>query len=239
MIYKLKDLNCKNINEVGGKAANLGELISFNINVPDGFVCTEIENKENVYKYYNELELNEVAVRSSAICEDGEKNSFAGQFETILNVKRDELLKNIIKCYESNKASNIQEYMEEKNILNENTKVAVIVQQMINGDFSGVMFTKNPITDKNEMILEYIKGTGEKLVQGEKNPTQIIINKNNLKIEKEMGIHRLNNITIMKIIKIGILIEKHYKKPQDIEWTIKNNIIYILQSRDITTIKRG
>ena len=93
MIYKLDEITKKDVQEVGGKAANLGELIKFGFNVPKGFVCTAKENKNNIYNMYNKLKLDKVAVRSSAICEDGTQNSYAGQFETFLNIDKEEIFK--------------------------------------------------------------------------------------------------------------------------------------------------
>ena len=75
MIYKLSEVSKKDIPEVGGKAGNLGELINLGFNVPRGFVCTSKENKEDIYNMYENLKLDKVAVRSSAICEDGTQNS--------------------------------------------------------------------------------------------------------------------------------------------------------------------
>lgn len=93
MIYKLDEISKKDVLEVGGKAANLGELIKLGFNVPKGFVCTSKENRDDIYNMYNKLKLGNVAVRSSAICEDGTQNSYAWQFETFLNINKKKLLK--------------------------------------------------------------------------------------------------------------------------------------------------
>ena len=182
MIYKLDEITKKDVQEVGGKAANLGELIKFGFNVPKGFVCTAKENKNNIYNMYNKLKLDKVAVRSSAICEDGTQNSYAGQFETFLNIDKEEIIKSVEKGY-----------INEKNIVDDNTKVSVIVQEMIDGDISGVMFTKDPVSGDDTIIIESVLGLGEKLVQGEVTPAQIIINKNTLTMENKVGIKMLSN----------------------------------------------
>ena len=237
MIYKLNEISKKDINIVGGKAGNLGELINNGFNVPKGFVCTNLESKNEVFNMMNKLNLNTVAVRSSAICEDGAFNSYAGQFESFLNIKKEDVIKYINKCFKSKESANIKEYIEEKNIENENTKVSAIIQDMINGDFSGVMFTKNPVNNKNQIIIEYVPGLGEKLVQGEEKPIQIILNKDTLDLVSESDNCKLiSTETIIKLAKIGIEIEDNFKVPQDIEWTIKNNEIFILQTRNITSL---
>ena len=224
------------MQEVGGKAANLGELIKLGYNVPRGFVCTAKANKNNIYNMYNKLKLDKVAVRSSAICEDGTQNSYAGQFETFLNINKEGIIKSIEKCYESNRSENIKGYINEKNIIDENTKVSVIVQEMIDGDISGVMFTKNPVTGADTIIIESVLGLGEKLVQGEATPTQIIINKNALIIENKIGIEMLSKNEIESLTKIGLEVERFFKAPQDIEWCLKDGKIYVLQTRNITTL---
>ena len=233
MIYKLDEITKKDVQEVGGKAANLGELIKFGFNVPKGFVCTAKENKNNIYNMYNKLKLDKVAVRSSAICEDGTQNSYAGQFETFLNIDKEEIIKSVEKCYRS---ENIKGYINEKNIVDDNTKVSVIVQEMIDGDISGVMFTKDPVSGDDTIIIESVLGLGEKLVQGEVTPAQIIINKNTLTMENKVGIKMLSNNEIELLSKIGLELERFFKAPQDIEWSLKDGKIYILQTRNITTL---
>ena len=181
MIYKLDEITKKDVQEVGGKAANLGELIKFGFNVPKGFVCTAKENKNN-------------------------------------------------------RSENIKGYINEKNIVDDNTKVSVIVQEMIDGDISGVMFTKDPVSGDDTIIIESVLGLGEKLVQGEVTPAQIIINKNTLTMENKVGIKMLSNNEIELLSKIGLELERFFKAPQDIEWSLKDGKIYILQTRNITTL---
>lgn len=236
MIYKLDEISKKDVLEVGGKAANLGELIKLGFNVPKGFVCTSKENRDDIYNMYNKLKLGNVAVRSSAICEDGTQNSYAGQFETFLNINKEEINKSIEKCYDSNKSENIKGYINEKNIVNEDAKVSVIVQKMIYGDISGVMFTKNPVSGDDIIIIESVLGLGEKLVQGEATPTQITINKHTLIIENNIGKEMLSDNEIRTLSRIGLDIERFFKAPQDIEWSLKDGEIYILQTRNITTL---
>lgn len=205
--------------------------MKLDLNVPNGFVCTSIDENE-IYKKFDELNLNIVAVRSSAICEDSKENSFAGQFETILNVDKTHLIESVYKCFKSSNEINVKQYAIEKNVPENQMKVAVIVQEMIDGDISGVMFTKNPINNNNEIVIEFVRGLGEKLVQGEATPSQVIVE--NKKIKQYLGDKLLTENTIIKLANIATKIEKHFGIPQDIEWTIKNDIIYVLQARPIT-----
>lgn len=205
--------------------------MKLDLNVPNGFVCTSLDENE-IYKKIEELNLNVVAVRSSAICEDSKENSFAGQFETILNVDKTNLIESIDKCFKSSNEINVKEYAIEKNVPENQMKVAVIVQEMINGDISGVMFTKNPINNNKEIVIEFVKGLGEKLVQGEETPSQVIIEDD--KIKQYLGEKFLKENVIIELANIAAKIEEYFGMPQDIEWTIKNDIIYVLQARPIT-----
>lgn len=203
-----------------------------------------------------------VAVRSSAVAEDSTKASWAGQLETYLNVSRDGLIESIRKCWDSIESERALSYASDKNLSKEDLAVAVVVQRMVDSDVSGVMFTVNPVTeDPNELMIEATFGLGELLVQGEITPDNFLIRKNDLKVintdiqvkekklifqdgknvevelsEEEEGRRTLTNEQIKELAALGVKIEKHYGKPQDIEWALENGRLYILQSRPITTL---
>ena len=130
------------------------------------------------------------------------------QFDTFLNINKEEIISSIEKCYNSNKSENIKGYINEKNIEEDNTKVSVIIQEMINGNISGVMFTKDPITGNDKILIESVFGLGEKLVQGEATPTQIILDKETLKVENEIGKKMLSEDIVKTLSEIGIKIER-------------------------------
>ncbi|MCI9063137.1 MAG: hypothetical protein HFJ17_00790 [Clostridia bacterium] len=211
--------------------------MNLSLNVPKGFVCTNMEQDsiEEIYENFDKLNLNKVAVRSSAICEDSKENSFAGQFETILNVNKENLIDSIKKCFDSSKNLNVIEYAEEKEVNKSDMKVSVIVQEMIASDISGVMFTTNPINGSDEIVIECVKGLGESLVQGEITPSQVIVDRSG-NINRYLGEKILPELQIEKLTSIAKCIENHFMIPQDIEWAIKNDEIYILQARPITNI---
>lgn len=228
-IYQLKTANI-NSKTIGGKARNLAILTQNNFPVPEGFVVSleafENENLkqdaiEEIQKLIDKESL--YAVRSSAMVEDAENESWAGQFESYLNVSSDKIVDKIIECHNSKKERAVS-YAKNDNIF----EIAVVVQKMINPDYAGVAFSKNPITGKNEIITEYVKGLGEDLVSGKKDPIQISINEN----------EKLDNIpfNIEELCKyIREIVNVYNGVPQDIEYAISNDKIYILQSRPITT----
>ena len=140
--------------------------------------------------------------------------------------------------------------------------VAVIVQKMIQSEISGVCFTVHPVSkNKNQLIIEAGYGLGEAIVSGMITPDNYVIDKNSLKIldknifdqkkmivrtgsgnktapvnSKKSNLQKLSDSGIIKLSEICVEIEKHYQKPQDIEWALEKNKLYILQSRPITTL---
>lgn len=208
-----------------------------------------------------------VAVRSSATAEDLEGLSFAGQMETFLNVKGNKnVLESVKKCWASLFTARAIYYRTKNNFNHMEVYLCVIIHKMINGDVSGVMFTANPTNNnEDEIMIEASYGVGETIVLGSVNPDNYIVNKKDL-TTKSIQIHKkdfmitrddntgtnkkielddekansqtLDNKRIKELAEYGIKIEKHYKKPMDIEWGIERNKLYILQARPITTLKK-
>lgn len=207
-----------------------------------------------------------VAVRSSATAEDSSIASWAGELETYLNTNHQNLLQNIKKCWSSLFTPRALFYRHEKGMHKIKVSVAVVVQKMIQSEISGICFTVHPVTkDKNQLIIEAGYGLGEAIVGGIITPDNYVVNKTDFSIidtyisEQEKMIVKLKNGTIeesvpnnirekqklnekqiIELAKICIEIEKHYGKPQDIEWALENNraktLFYIVQSRPITTL---
>ena len=203
-----------------------------------------------------------VAVRSSATAEDLEGASFAGQQETFVNVKgNSDLLTSVRKCFASLFTARAVYYRNKKGFAHEKVSLAVVVQKMIDSDKSGVVFSKSP-TGKNEnIIIEAVWGLGEGIVSGQITPDKYEVTKDleiaDKKISnKKIAITRdssggkmtvklkeerakspvLTNYEIRKLAEIAMQLEEHYLKPQDIEFSIQDEGIYIVQTRPITTL---
>lgn len=204
-----------------------------------------------------------VAVRSSATAEDSDIASWAGELESYLNTTSKTLLANVKKCWSSLFTSRAIFYRKEKNLHNRHVSVAVAVQEMVESEISGITFTVHPVTmDKNQMIIEAGWGLGEAIVSGAITPDSYVISKKDWSImdinisKQEKQIVRclkkgakwtpvskskqekqiLDGRQIVELAKICLSIEKHYKKPQDIEWAYRAGKFYITQSRPITTL---
>ena len=205
-----------------------------------------------------------VAVRSSATAEDLAEASFAGQQDSFVNIKGEyELLKHIKKCFASLYTTRATYYRNKKGFKHEQVSLAVVVQKMVDSDKSGVIFSKDPSYKNDNIIMEAVWGLGEGIVSGQITPDKYVISKD-LEIldkkmsEKKIAITRgsggerkivklreekskyqvLKEYEIKKLAEFAIKLEEHYKKPQDIEFAIEGEEIYIVQTRPITTIEK-
>ncbi len=264
---------------VGGKGLNLGKLTQAGFQVPNGFCVTtdayrksvesiseqnlssiidiELSNVliEEILKAREKLQTNTVAVRSSATAEDLDTASFAGQQDTFLHVKTDELFHAIKKCWTSLWSDRAIAYRRSKNIQSDGLAMAVVVQEMCNADVSGVLFTVSPF-NKNVSIVESNWGLGESVVSGEITPDSFQISRDTgdvlesaIATKQEMitatgvnevttdqqNIPSLTHAQLKQLIQIGLDVETRYGQPMDIEWAIANNVLHLLQARPITT----
>jgi pyruvate,water dikinase len=171
-----------------------------------------------------------LVVRSSVTCEDSPLFTFAGQYSTFLNIKSDlEIKKAILLCYKSFFSPNAQIYARLKNVKLEKEKIAVIIQECIPTKISGVMFTANPVTGNlNEILVEYTKGFGDRLMAGE-------IKSHLFRIQKETK--KLNKFSL-RLKKIAFSIENIFCSPQNIEWGFDGKNFYIFQARPINLRKK-
>ncbi len=233
MIKDLRDITLKDVNLFGGKAVNLGFLINNGFNVPPGFCisadATELsgETRTEIKEKFKTLG-SYVSVRSSASCEDSKKMSFAGQFDTFLNVdSEDDLFDSIKKCWDSVNSGRVKAYAGDMKI-----SMAVIVQKMLDPELSGVMFTLDPIYNKH-ILIEAAPGLGDNIVSGRITPSNFLIHRETFEIVDQKNMHGIDEGLIEKIAGIGKEIEHLYNSPQDIEFAVKKKV-YILQSRPIT-----
>ncbi|HUW21910.1 MAG TPA: phosphoenolpyruvate synthase [Candidatus Bathyarchaeia archaeon] len=205
-----------------------------------------------------------VAVRSSATAEDLPTASFAGQQATFLNIKGEANVVNRVRsCWASLFEPRAIFYRKEHQFDHFKVGIAVPVQEMIQSDISGVMFTVDPITgEKDKILIEAIYGLGELIVRGEVIPDRYIIDRQRLKVvtkhigdqvvqmkkigtknkrievpRSKKGKQKITDSQIIELAKLGKKIHQHYFFPQDIEWAYKGRKLYILQTRPITTLK--
>lgn len=266
-IKLLSDVSYADVPSVGGKAAGLGELLRAGVAVPGGFVVTAEAAKRSsgdvadaVLGAFDSLGAPYVAVRSSAIAEDASGASWAGQLETFLYVRRQDLMKQIEDCWASASSPRAQSYAQANG---SSGGVAVVVQQMIASDVSGIAFSANPVTNaKDEIVIEAGLGLGEAVVSGKITPDTYVVRKAPISIiDKDIAIQpkqlhaaanggtvwqevghagtqqKLTDVQIGELANIVLKVERHFGKPMDIEWALATSEFFLLQSRPITTLE--
>ncbi len=212
---------------------------------------------------------NALSVRSSATVEDSIAASHAGQFDTFLGVNDVKTaICNVKQCWASLWSERSVKYRDQQNDANQ-ASMAVVIQEFIPADISGVMFTSNPVTQKiTECVIEASWGLGELIVSGQVVPDHFVIdtaqgktsefevvtkklgsknealfwNKKQKQLEKKPNFRYfqqnfvLDESQLFSLTKLGLKLQAQFGCPQDIEWAMYNDKIYILQSRPITSV---
>ena len=249
MVKGFNDLTSEFYSFAGGKGGMLAKMFQGGYPVPEGFVVfPSAFNEETLNNNaWNEILvlLNKIrktnkgamfAVRSSALSEDSAAASFAGEFETVLNVETDEkILEAIYTVFKSRQSERVKVYSSVQGI-DQSHQIAIVIQLMVPSEVSGVLFTADPISGSfANMIGNYVHGLGEQLVSGEVDafPFKLIRPKGNYDGPEELKKYAAN------LFKYAVKLEKEMGTPQDIEWAVANGKLYILQARPITTITSG
>jgi len=257
----LKSTNIDDPNQLLSSSNKLKTLITDSKMPTD--IARDIMSSYKKICTYAGLKNTPVAVRSSATAEDLPDASFAGQQETYLNVEGESnVVKRVQDCWASIFTPRAIFYREKKHFDHLKVGIAVPIQKMINSEVSGIAFSINPITNnKNEIIIETIWGLGEYIVQGVVTPDQHVVDKTSWEVtdykkneqkiqlvraknetkktsvsEYKQNKKKINDTQAIKLAKIIQKLQDHYKKPQDVEFAIKNNNIFIVQTRPITTV---
>lgn len=203
-----------------------------------------------------------VSVRSSATAEDLAGASFAGQQDSFVNIKgNDQLIEHVKRVFASSFTSRAIFYRLTKGF-DAHVKISAIVQKMIDSEKSGVMFSVDPVKQEN-ILVEAVFGQGEGIVSGRIKPdsysvskefdvlSENIANKKIAIVRDSSGITKTVNLSeekssqrvlktyeLKQLAEYALKLQEHYKKPQDIEFAIESDEIFILQTRPITTLKQ-
>ncbi|MDD4300605.1 MAG: phosphoenolpyruvate synthase [Methanomicrobium sp.] len=257
LFKKLEGLDVEDAELLEATAQDVMKLV-LSVKIPDSI-------KKNISESYVKMGDNiVVAVRSSATAEDLPDASFAGQQETYLNIKGEKnLLTAIQKCWASLYGARAIYYRSKQGFDDRSVDIAVVVQKLVYSEKAGVMFSSHPVTGEPTTIIEASWGLGEAVVSGVVSPDNYVFDQRAKRIvdryiankiveiipdgdngTKEVSVSKdrqdatvLSDSEITKLAKFAKVAEEHYENPQDLEWGIVGDIIYILQSRPITTIK--
>jgi len=226
--------------EAGGKARGLAGLIGIGMNVPGGIVL--IPEKGDSWKTELEETLRHhpfasAAVRSSALAEDGETASFAGQFETVLNCRTPgEIISAVEQCMGSADHDRVGSYREHFSV-ERGIVFPVVIQEMVDAVKSGVFFTANPVTRRaDQWMISATAGTGEGLMAGTETGQQVLLTRNGTILQKG---DLLDETEIQGIFGDASRIAAHYRRPMDLEWAMDGKgELFWLQARPVTTMDR-
>jgi pyruvate,water dikinase len=230
---------------LGAKAANLGRLASAGFPVPPGFVVTTAAEGRLREAFSRMLEAaaalgaERFAVRSSGTAEDLEDASFAGQYETLLNVRPEDVPEAVEQVFDSASASRVSAYKEDRaGATGEATRsrMAVLVQAMVGADSAGVAFTANPVTGaRGEVVITAVRGLGERLVSGEAVGDEWVVRGTDASCTRasEAAITAEQAADIAALARRA---EEYFGSPQDIEWAISAGRLYLLQARPMTAL---
>ncbi|MBO4883468.1 MAG: phosphoenolpyruvate synthase [Lachnospiraceae bacterium] len=179
------------------------------------------------------------AVRSSGNKEDLDEYSFAGQYETFLNVAKSDLEKNIIACYRSMFGKVSLQYIANRNIDPLSMKMSVVIQEMVDADNSGICFTIDPISGNDKvMLIEVSQGLGENIVSGKTKPEQYYFDWfDGKEVQRNAGNALLSEDAVKNYSQVFAQIQQFFGYPCDIEFAIRDEKLYILQARKITSVK--
>jgi len=269
------------LQQIGGKASQLSRLASLH-RVPPGFAITarsfgsgqhlSDELRTEIAAAYRQLAEQtgeaepRVAVRSSAIDEDGPQASFAGQHETFLNVAGvDAVIEAVERCVDSATTAQVLAYRNLHGLSTEGIGIAVLVQQLVLADVSAVLFSANPINGRrNEMVLTASWGLGESVVGGTVSPDTWIIDATSHDVimtsigtkqrmtvaipggTREVEVPRmlreqfsLTEAQVREVARLGRMLESVQGWPVDIEIAFAGGELYLLQCRPITTLNHA
>jgi pyruvate,water dikinase len=262
--HSIEGLDVDSTSALQAKAKEIQEMI-IATDMPAN-IKSEIIKAYDALSKRDSVKAQFVAVRSSATMEDSEQASFAGMNATFLNVHgKEDLIQKVKECWASLYGARVIFYRVKKEFLDEPV-IAVVVQKMVNSDKAGVMFTANPSNNNmSSLVIEGAFGLGEVVVGGLVSPDYYEIDKASLKVkdtrishknfkiirddrgnnkhvdlnDKEANQQVLTDHEVQEITKLGLKIEQHYGSPQDTEWALEGDKIYMVQSRPITTLLKS
>lgn len=230
-------------SKVGQKAATLSQLKRWGYPVPIGWVLPPGDDAEPLINFVQPSEAEPLVARSSAVGEDSELASAAGQYETILNVTSREMLRRAIaRIQASYDEPTVMLYRRERGLPED--AMAILIQKQVRGVFSGVAFSRDPIAGHGDaVVIEALPGDAKLVVSGEVTPEQyrvVLTLADNIEDDTLVQIEGEGDVPPALIKQVALLARnlenRFHGVPQDIEWSYDGQNLWLLQSRPITTL---
>lgn len=244
------------------KEDNLSQI---SVNLQSAILDGEIPEilSQELMNSFNQIGETAIAVRSSATVEDGQKQAWAGQFETVLNVRKDRLELAVKRCWASLFYKRALEYSAAHSQPAGEARMAIVLQKMIDCRSAGVAFSIHPVSEiQEQIVIESVYGLGEALVGGKITPQTYIVDRSKLTVIdkhlpqqskalyplREGGVgwidlqgsdlnpQILNDELILELGQHVLAAEKMLGAPCDVEWGFDGKKLYIFQARPITTL---
>lgn len=218
----------------GGKASSLGRLARAGLPVPPAMVVPSEARDTDIDELGAEVAArfsgSRLAVRSSGVAEDLEQASFAGQYETVLNVEPtpNEIASAIRRVRASATTAGVASYAGRHA-----TDMAVLIMPMIDADTAGIAFTRDPVAGERVVIIEAVRGLGDRLASGEEVGERWRVETESVRLN-DLGV--LTEVEAKAIAQLAERCEEVAGSPQDIEWAIDGDEVVLLQARAITTV---
>ncbi len=247
MVRSFAELRPEEWAPAGGKGGTLARLYQAGYPVPDGLVIlpAAFAGERLLPEAWAQIQAGlqrlrrgrhdaAFAVRSSALSEDSAQASFAGAFETVLDVSGDEEIRRAIDTVRGSRlGERVRAYSQAKGA-GEQQQIAVVVQRLVRADLAGVLFTADPITgSRTRMAGNLVHGLGERLVAGEADPDSFALKRPR---GEYSGPSELQGLA-RQLYRLAVRVERKMGCPQDIEWAVEGRRVYLLQSRPITTLQ--
>jgi rifampicin phosphotransferase len=234
----LRDVRMADASEVGGKAASLGDLLAADVRVPDGVVLIvegvampRDERNRQIASAVESLGRGPFAIRSSGVAEDGAERSYAGMFETVLDVRTEDILAATERVLASGHSARVAGYRAADG------PMAVLIQRMVAPVAAGVALTADPVGgDRRTCIVTAVRGAGDRLVSGASVGDEWAI-RDGAATTRRNAEGAIDRQQALQVAREAVRIATARGVPQDIEWAIDaDGAVWILQARPMTAL---
>ena len=230
----LKRIGLADVAAVGRKAAVLGELVAAGFEVPDGVVVTAADTdvQASVAAVGGLIGPGPYAVRSSGVAEDGADASFAGLYESELDVPAEDLAAAVVRCRASAGSARVRAYAGGSGA----GPIAVLVQRMVDATAAGVAFTADPVTGARDVVVvSAVRGLGDRLVRGVAPADEWTVCAGT-PVRRGGDGHAVDEPTVLAVAALARRVAEYLGAPQDIEWAVRDGAVALLQARPITAL---